>query len=312
MAEIIAVCRSEKKGTRKKDIGSGNLIAHFGMENDAHAAFGQHRQISLLAWESIEKMRQKGADVGCGDFGENIVTEGLELFTLPVGTRLLIGESVLGEVSQIGKNCHSHCEIYKQIGDCIMPREGIFVRILKGGEVKKGDSIRIADEKITVGILTISDKGSRGEREDLSGPAIAEIMNRANGMVVESGLVPDEKEQIAATLVKWVYEKSPDIIFTTGGTGLSARDVTPEATKEVIEKEIPGFAEVMRGESLKKTPHAMLSRAVAGIRCNTIIINLPGSPKAVRENLEAILPALPHGVAILRGAASECGNQKSV
>jgi len=160
---------------------------------------------------------------------------------------------------------------------------------------------------LTVGILTISDKGWSGERQDKSGEAIREILSKIDVRIVNYDLVPDEKELIAQRLIKWADEDKVDVIITTGGTGLSPRDVTPDATLSVIDKVVPGFAEAMRAESLKKTPMAMLSRAVAGARGNCLIINLPGSPKAVRECLEPILPVLPHAVETLKGQASECG-----
>jgi molybdenum cofactor synthesis domain-containing protein len=156
-----------------------------------------------------------------------------------------------------------------------------------------------------VGILTVSDKGARGEREDRSGPAIREMMEAAGGEIVRSKIVADEQDEIRAALIEWSDEEL-DLILTTGGTGFSPRDWTPEATKAVIEREAPGIAEAMRRAGMQKTPTAMLSRAAAGIRKRTLIVNLPGSEKAVRESLEAILPALPHGVEILKGTASEC------
>ena len=157
-----------------------------------------------------------------------------------------------------------------------------------------------------VGILTVSDKGSRGEREDRSGRAIRETIEAAGGEVVRYRVVPDETGQIRAALVEWADE-GIDLVLTTGGTGFSPRDWTPEATKAVIERETPGISEAIRLAGLKKTPTAMLSRAVAGIRKSTLIVNLPGSEKAVRESLEAILKALPHGIEILKGKAGECG-----
>ncbi len=157
---------------------------------------------------------------------------------------------------------------------------------------------------ITVGILTISDRGARGEYQDKSGPLIREIViSRLGARLVKYEIIPDEIELIKKTLIHWADEVGLDLILTTGGTGFAPRDVTPEATKAVIERETPGLTEAMRAESLKVTPHAMLSRAVAGIRGHTLIVNLPGSPKAVRENLETILPALPHGLELLRGQA---------
>jgi len=155
---------------------------------------------------------------------------------------------------------------------------------------------------ITVGILTVSDSSYRGEREDLSGPLIREmITERLKAKVELEAVVPDDINIIKGTLIVWADEVGLDLIVTTGGTGFGPRDVTPEATKAVIEREAPGLAEAMRAEGLKATPHAMLSRAVCGIRGRTLIVNLPGSPKAVRENLETILPAIPHGIELLQG-----------
>jgi MOSC domain-containing protein YiiM len=142
MARIVAVCASQNKGERKTSVGQGLLIADHGLQGDAHAG-PWHRQVSLLAMESIDKMRALGLDVGPGDFAENLTTEGIELFTLPIGTRLQLGAEALGEVTQIGKVCHDRCAIYYQAGDCIMPREGIFIRVLNGGPVRVGDPITI-------------------------------------------------------------------------------------------------------------------------------------------------------------------------
>ena len=156
-----------------------------------------------------------------------------------------------------------------------------------------------------IGILTISDRSYSGEYEDLSGPAIRDLVTERLGAVVElEAVVPDDRPIIASTLLIWADQVGLDLVLTTGGTGFAPRDVTPEATCDVIERQAPGLAEAMRVASLKITPHAMLSRAVAGIRGHTLIINLPGSPKAVRENLETILPALPHAIELLQGEQS--------
>jgi len=159
----------------------------------------------------------------------------------------------------------------------------------------------------TVGILTVSDKGWSGERQDKSGEAIREALSNIDVRIVNYDIVPDEKKHITQKLVSWVDQDDLDVIVTTGGTGLSPRDVTPEATLAVVDRVVPGFAETMRAESFKKTHMAMLSRAVAGTRGKCLIINLPGSPKAVQECLDAILPALPHAVETLKGEAGECG-----
>ncbi len=160
---------------------------------------------------------------------------------------------------------------------------------------------------IKVGILVISDKASRGERRDESGPAIKKIISRLSSyQAIKYEIIPDEKEIISKKLKEWVDELRLDLILTSGGTGIGPRDVTPEATKEVIEKELPGFVEAMRMKGLEKTPFSILSRAMAGVRKKSLIINLPGSPKAVKENLEVILPALKHGIEILKGNTSHC------
>ena len=164
---------------------------------------------------------------------------------------------------------------------------------------------------IKVGIITASDKGSRGEREDLSGPALKELVRDIQGEVVEYIVLPDDQKLLAEKMRSWCDDLELDLILTTGGTGFSQRDVTPEATLAVAERLVPGIAEVMRSESLKVTPKAMLSRAVAVLRKRTLIINLPGSPKAVRECWSAIASALPHGIQILKGEASECGAQSA-
>ncbi len=157
----------------------------------------------------------------------------------------------------------------------------------------------------TVGVLTVSDKGWSGERQDISGKVAQEILSRMDVSVVNYDVVPDEKELIVQKLIKWADEDKLDVIVTTGGTGLTHRDVTPEATLSVVDRVVPGFAEAMRVASLKKTPMAMLSRAVTGTRGECLIINLPGNPGGVRDCLEAILPALPHAVETIKGRESK-------
>lgn len=153
---------------------------------------------------------------------------------------------------------------------------------------------------IRFGILTLSDRSSRGEREDASGPALAQLIRAENWSVTKQHILPDEESAIRATLTEWADSREFDIILTTGSTGFSARDVAPEATRAVIQRDAPGLAETMRSQSLKKTPHAMLSRAIAGIRGQTLIINLPGSPKGAVENLQIITPVLLHAVQLLK------------
>jgi molybdopterin adenylyltransferase len=160
-----------------------------------------------------------------------------------------------------------------------------------------------------VGILTISDKGHAGEREDTAGPELGRLLDPQIFQVTATGMVPDEHEAIVAQLVEWGDRDRLDLILTTGGTGLTPRDITPEATLAVAERLVPGISEAMRAAGLPQTPHAMLSRGVAVTRGGTLIINLPGSPKGARESLEAVLPALPHALEKLRGSTAACGAQ---
>jgi len=160
---------------------------------------------------------------------------------------------------------------------------------------------------ITGGVITLSDKGSRGEREDISGREVIDMLAGLDIRVADYDIVPDEKEIIKKKLIEYTDTRRLDLVVTTGGTGVSPRDVTPDATLEVIERQLPGMAEAMRAESMKKTPHAMISRAVVGIRGQSLIINLPGSPKGARENLAVILPALKHTIEKIQGDKSDCG-----
>jgi len=152
---------------------------------------------------------------------------------------------------------------------------------------------------IRFGILTLSDRSAKGERADASGPALAELIRAQNWSVAKQAILPDDESAIRSALIEWADSGEMDIILTTGGTGFAPRDITPEATRSVIQRDAPGLAETMRADSLKKTPHAMLSRAVAGIRARALIVNLPGSPKGAVENLQTILPILPHAIQLL-------------
>jgi len=306
--KVVAVCISEKKGTQKTEVPSIKLVPEWGIDGDAHAG-KWHRQVSLLALEKIEAFRARGADVDFGAFGENIIVEGFDLRNLPVGTRFKIGDALL-ELTQIGKECHEHCAIYHQVGDCIMPREGVFTIVLEGGMVKAGDEIEMIeaapDRAFTAAWITLSDKGAAGEREDKSGPLIGEILTEAGYNVVEGVLIPDEPAELKRQLMRLADQRQVNVIFTTGGTGFSKRDRTPEATADVCDRMTPWIAEAIRAYSMTKTPTAMLSRATAGMRNETLIINLPGSPKAVRECLEFLLHPLEHGLEIMLGRTGEC------
>ena len=305
---IMGICISAHRGTQKQEIKEADIVKGWGIKGDAHGG-NWHRQISLLSYEKIEEFRAKGAEVAFGAFGENLIVEGFDLRTLPVGTRFCIGDAVL-ELTQIGKECHSRCGIYQKMGDCIMPREGVFTEVITGGHMKVGDIVRVIappkDRPFTAAVITLSDKGAAGQREDQSGPKIVQLLETAGYDVKETMLLADDREDLERQLIRLSDQRQLNVIFTTGGTGFSTRDVTPEATIAVCDRMANGIAEAIRYYSLSITPRAMFSRAVSGIRKHTLIINLPGSPKAVQEALEYLLPHLGHGLGILRGSEGEC------
>jgi molybdenum cofactor synthesis domain-containing protein len=306
MGTIKSICISEVRGTKKKQIESAKLVKDWGIEGDAHAG-NWHRAVSLLSYEKFEAAQKRFAEAGykelqSGDFAENIMVSGIDFAKLPVGIRFRCGAAVL-RLTQIGKECHADCEIRRLTGDCIMPREGVFAVVEEGGAIKPGDEFGILP---TVAVITVSDSGAKGEREDKAGPAIVEAMEAMGYYVGETHIVSDDREGLAALMAQIADENRAQLILTTGGTGFSPRDNTPEATMDVAERLVPGIPEAMRAYSMRITPRGMLSRGTACLRKSTLIINLPGSPKAVRENLEAVTPALTHGIEILVGAATNC------
>ena len=311
MGKVIAVCTSERRGIQKKDVNAGYFSVDWGIDGDAHAGHW-HRQVSLLSADKIAAFNEKGAGVVPGAFGENLVVEGFDFRALPVGTLLRCGD-VLLEMTQIGKECHSHCEIYKKMGDCIMPREGVFARVLEPGEIKVGDEMVIEPRSGVrpwqAAVITLSDKGARGEREDKSGPAIAERLEKSGYEVVERLLLADDQAALKAALIRLCDQRQLDLILTTGGTGFSPRDTTPEATLAVATRLAPGIAEAIRAESLKITKHAMLSRGASVIRGKTLIINLPGSPKACMESMDVFMDAIPHAMGLLRNEVQDCARK---
>ena len=299
---VKAVCISLKRGTAKKNIHESELIKDFGIKNDAHGG-NWHRQVSLISAEKIFQFNKSSGNVKDGDF-----VEGIDFKSLPVGTLLKCNESVL-EISQIGKDCHSHCEIFKRVGDCIMPREGVFAKVIKGGYIKEGDVMTAEinkEKKLTAAVITLSDKGSTGQRVDKSGPKVKEILEENGYEVIEYILLSDDKDNISKNLIRLSDQRQVNLIITTGGTGFSNRDNTPEATTAVMTRNAPGIAEAIRFQSMKYTKRAMLSRGVSVIRNNTLIVNLPGSEKAVSESMEVIMGTVEHGIKILINEAHDC------
>lgn len=314
MPHIESLCISDRKGIRKHPVTSAAFIADRGIADDAHAGTW-HRQVSLLASVDIARVHARLKDLKAGDFAENVVLAGMDLADLGLGTRLRLGNEVELSITQIGKVCHSPCRIYHLTGDCIMPRMGLFARVLSGGTVRTDDAVEVLEhvprDRLQAVVLTVSDRCSRGQADDTAGPAVARQLEQSlDAYVYRHAILPDERAIITERLKHYCDGHSIDIVVTVGGTGFSPRDVTPEATREVVERFTPGLNEAMRAASRLRTPHAMLSRAVSGVRCRTLIVNLPGSERAAAENLGVILPALGHGLAKLRGDPSDCGRPR--
>lgn len=309
MGKVTAICISEKRGTQKHKVDSALLVSNWGIQDDAHAG-NWHRQVSILDQEQIDAFNAKGADVAPGAFGENIIVSGINVLSLPIGSHIQIGETLL-EITQRGKECHDHCQIYYKMGECIMPKTGMFTRVIKGGNIKVNDEVKIIDRDLplTAAVITLSDKGFKGEREDISGPTLVNKLKEEGYEVVEYILIPDDKKMLKQSLLRLCDQRDVNLILTTGGTGCAPKDITPEVTKEVIEKEVPGISEAIRFESLKFTPHAMLSRGVSGIRNKSLIINLPGSPKACLESLEVFIKPVRHALRLIRGEDGECARK---
>ena len=226
MGKIQAICSSDVRGIAKSVIPEGRFKVDWGLEGDAHAGHW-HRQVSLLGLESIEDFRRRGGNVEFGAFGENLVVDGFIFSKLPVGTLLRCGD-VLLEITQIGKACHSHCAVYEAVGDCIMPREGVFAKVLEGGVIHPGDEMveveRGEKRPYQAAVITLSDKGSQGLRQDESGPVIVKRLEQEGYDVVEKILLPDGRDELEQHLRRLADQRQVDLILTTGGTGFGQRD----------------------------------------------------------------------------------------
>jgi len=300
--KILSVNSSEKKGTVKKPVDAIHMD-HRGIVGDAHAGLW-HRQVSLLGIESIDKMQQSlGRELQYGEFAENITTSGFQLFTMKPLDRLISGNVVL-EVTQIGKKCHgSNCAIFKETGDCVMPSEGVFCRVIQGGKLKAGDGFTYQPRILRVSVITVSDRVSRGEYEDKSGPALKDQIQKffsENGrnIEVENIIVPDEEIALKGIILQSIT-KVADIIFTTGGTGIGERDITPETVKPLLNKEITGIMEMIRVKYGMQFPNALISRCVAGTIDKTLVYTLPGNPKAIKEYTDEIFPTIEHSLRMI-------------
>jgi molybdenum cofactor synthesis domain-containing protein len=295
--KILSVNISEQKGTVKHPVESITLTST-GIPTDAHAG-KWHRMISLLGTESIAKFEKKAnRKIGFGEFAENITTEGFEIFkTKPLD--LLMNDEIILQITQIGKHCHGDgCAIYREVGNCVMPKEGIFAKVIKGGEMKAGDVLEYHPKIYKALVLTLSDRASAGEYEDKSGARIKELLeefaaNTGKIVAINHQIIPDDATLLAIEIQKAVSEHV-DYIFTTGGTGIGPRDITPDVIKPLLDKEIPGIMEMIRFKYGQEKPNALLSRGVAGIMGNSLVYTLPGSVKAVNEYMTEIFKTLDH------------------
>jgi molybdenum cofactor synthesis domain-containing protein len=303
-AKVLSVNISEKKGTIKHPVESIDLD-HHGVKDDAHAG-PWNRQVSLLAEESIQKFETSaGRKIQFGEFAENITTRGIILHELKPLDRLLIGGCDL-EVTQIGKKCHGdNCAIYREVGNCVMPKEGIFCRVVIGGQVKAGMEVILRRRVYKALVITLSDRASQGVYEDKSGPEVARILGSFFEREqwpheIDRQVIPDEGPQLKL-LLEEAINAGIDFVFATGGTGIGPRDITPEVFRSVMQKEIPGIMEMIRMKYGLEKPGALLSRSIAGVTGNTLMYALPGSTRAVREYMEEILKTLRHSVYMMNG-----------
>jgi molybdopterin adenylyltransferase len=304
---IRSVNRSETTGTVKVP-ATDIVLTSNGIQGDAHAG-PWNRQVSLLAAESIRKYEKNtGVSVPAGGFGENITTEGFPLHHAHPLDRFICGDVVL-ELTQVGKKCHGKgCAIYKDTGECIMPEEGIFCRVIAGGTLKAGDLLEYVPYTFRVRVITLSDRASQGMYPDRSGPEILEVMKQwfeGKQLKFETSheILPDDRDAFSSELGDAIKHQL-DLVFTTGSTGLGPRDIAPDVALKHLDREIPGIMELIRVKHGMVNPNAVLSRSIAGQTGKTLMFILPGSTRAVREYLNEIQPGLWHMLLMVNGIDS--------
>ncbi|MCK9611712.1 MAG: molybdopterin-binding protein [Bacteroidales bacterium] len=299
--KVESVNISEEKGTIKHP-AKKVIITSTGIENDAHSG-DWHRQISMLSSESITKFEnQAGRKINFGEFAENLTVSGINLVDTAPLDRFEINDVIL-EVTQIGKKCHGDsCAIYREVGNCVMPKEGIFCRVLHGGVIHPEDTGVYKPKVFKVYVITLSDRASQGVYKDLSGPKISEMAekffsSKKRQSNIENTLIPDDA-QLLEQLVAQAINKY-DIIITTGGTGIGPKDFTPDIVKSLLEKEIPGIMDMIRLKYGQQKYNALVSRSIAGVVGKTLVFTLPGSVKAVEEYMNEITNMLEHLIYML-------------
>ncbi len=298
---------SEKKGTIKSPRKRITLNSE-GIKGDAHAG-KWHRQVSILAQESIESFEgELGRKINYGEFAENITTKGFPVHKTKPFDRF-VAENIEIEVTQIGKKCHgTNCQIFQLTGNCVMPKEGIFCRVIKGGELLEGETLKYIPKIFRIKVLTLSDRASQGIYQDKSGPLLEKLSKdwfAAQAYVCKTNrtVIPDEQELLHKELNQ-ALDDNYDIIYTTGSTGIGARDIAPGCISQFIDYEIPGIMDMIRLKYGADKPNALLSRSIAGVKNKTLVFSIPGSTKAVNEYLQEIHKILMHSFLMLHGIDS--------
>lgn len=304
LLKVASVNISEEKGTIKHSV-SEIVMDDRGVRGDAHAG-SWHRQVSLLGQESIDRfVKETGRQTSPGEFAENITTQGMDLCRVAVFDKFSSAQLLL-EVTQIGKDCHGDaCAIFREVGKCVMPKEGIFARVLRGGTIKAGDQLVYQPETLDIRVITLSDRAGRNEYEDRSGPAVESMLDdffrdKRWHPEISRMVLPDDPELLKQKLESSLKEGC-DIVITTGGTGVGPRDFTPEVISDFCDKIIPGIMESIRTKFGNEKPNALLSRSVAGVKDKTLVYALPGSEKAVKEYMTEILKTLEHLIFMVHG-----------
>jgi molybdopterin adenylyltransferase len=302
--EVVSVNTSRAKGTPKAPVAEILMDAR-GVVGDAHAGLW-HRQVSLLSEELVQTFaRQLARPIGPGEFAENVTTRGLDFRDVALLDRLRVGAAEL-EVTQIGKECHGEgCVIYREVGKCAMPQQGLFTRVLQGGAVRPGDPVVHLPRTLRIRIMTLSDRAYAGEYEDRSGPRATELLraffqDRRWHVEFSAAVLPDNPQRLREEFEK-ARAAGVDVIFTTGGTGVGPRDITPDVAGALCGKLVPGIMEHIRSKFGAQRPAALLSRGIAGVMGQALVFTLPGSVRAVEEYLGEISKVLEHLIFTVHG-----------
>ena len=302
--QVVSINISVEKGTIKQPVSQA-VLDMGGIAGDAHAG-RWHRQVSLLSQSRIDDFAAEiGRSIQPGEFAENITVQGLDLTKAGIFDRLTIGDAEL-EVTQIGKACHgSQCAIFREVGRCVMPREGIFCKVISGGPIKSGDQITLLKKTLRFLIITLSDRAHRGDYQDRSGPRTRQVLETFLAGTrwdseIECKILPDDPARLTQCLSE-AKETGVHAIFTTGGTGIGPRDHTPDTVRSFCDKSIPGIMEFIRLKYGQNNPRALLSRSEAGIAGQTLVYAIPGSVKGAEEYMNEIVVTLEHLIYMAHG-----------